>query len=351
MGPIIRHWRIILAGLFSAGLIVSAFVFVQGVESPRPAQASTESALLKAITVRDSNGDGLPDWQKTLYGIPLNATTTDYFNLGMTDGEAVAKGLIVPKAIADIPAATSSPQTFDANGLPPPAPDGTLSAAFSQKFSSLYIAAKQANNGAELSDADISNIVNQAMGSLSSAVAPAPSFKSGSQIKIAGSGPAALKAFAASAEAVMSANRTTATKDPVWYLTQALQDNDASALDKLASAAKSTRDVAAGIAGIAVPVEAASAALELVNTQMKLSEIMSDFSHEDADPMTALMALQQYLGAVEAFGTAFLQMDNVFKKAGVTFAPGDPGEKFANYMAHVVAAQQAAAAIAPATTP
>ncbi len=120
MGQILPNWRITLAVLFSIVLIGGSFLLAHSVESPQVAQASTETALLQAIATKDSSGDGLPDWEKSLYGIPLNASTTDYFNLGMTDGEAVAKGLIVPKAVADIPTTASASSSLSADGLPAP---------------------------------------------------------------------------------------------------------------------------------------------------------------------------------------------------------------------------------------
>jgi len=121
MGRILGNWRIILATFFSLVLIVGAYVLARGAVSPSIAEASTETALLQAIATRDSTGDGLPDWEKSLYGIPINATTTDYFHLGMTDGEAVAKGLVVPKAIADVGTASSSDDSDIVDPSLPPA--------------------------------------------------------------------------------------------------------------------------------------------------------------------------------------------------------------------------------------
>src|SRR5665213_3591395 len=172
------NWRSTLADLFSAITIVGAFELTRSVDSPPTAQAAAESALLQAIATKDSNGDGLPDWEKSLYGIPVDATTTDYFHLGMTDGQAVAQGLIVPKAVADIPGASSTSTTLDANGLPSAADSSSLTSAFSQKFFSLYLSAKQANGGADLSDTDTANIASQAVGALSSTVTTAPAFES-----------------------------------------------------------------------------------------------------------------------------------------------------------------------------
>src|SRR5512133_1855569 len=131
MGKIPEHWRILAATVFSVVLVVGAYILARGIGSPPLAEASAESALLKAIAVRDSDSDGLPDWEEALYG--ADPQNPDSFRLGMTDSQAVARGLVVPKAIADIATATSSPSGEVVDTSLPPAPaEGTLTAAFSK---------------------------------------------------------------------------------------------------------------------------------------------------------------------------------------------------------------------------
>ncbi|MDP3402478.1 MAG: thrombospondin type 3 repeat-containing protein, partial [bacterium] len=57
------------------------------------AQSSEE--LLREYAAKDSDSDGLPDWQEALYGTdPFNPES---FRVGILDGEAVAQGLIEPR--------------------------------------------------------------------------------------------------------------------------------------------------------------------------------------------------------------------------------------------------------------
>jgi hypothetical protein len=342
MGKILEHWRIFTAVLFSAVLIVGAYVFARGVESPPIAQASTEAALLKAIATKDSNGDGLPDWEKSLYGIPINSTTTDYFHLGMTDVEAVAKGLIVPKAIANIPVATSSPVSFSENGLPPPPAEGTLTNAFAKSFFSLYLTARQNAGGADLSDVDLQNIANEAISSLSESVTVAPDFKSASDLIVSGSGADAMKAFAVSADAVFMKNTTSATASEIIYLKNALLNNDTTAFPQMVSIAKVYRDTAIGLAMLRVPKEIAAGNLELVNSMMRMSEITSDFARANTDPLAVMLALQQYQQATQSLGKAFIDIASTYSAAGISFPAGAPGAAFVNVIPDVTAAQQAA---------
>lgn len=340
---IIKNWRTPLSLFISAALLVGAYVLARSVESPSNAEASTETALLQAIAARDSDADGLPDWEETLYGTSPNII--DSFHLGMTDGMAVARGLIVPKAVADVSVATSTfgTSTWVDKSLPPAPADDTLTAAFSKDFLATYLAAKQANGGADLSQSDVTNIANQLLNSLSTSVVPVPDFKSAKDITVSGSGKDTLAAFAVSAEAVLVKNTANATTSELNYLKSALQNNDATAFPHIASIAKGYRDSAIGLAVLPVPRELAATDLALINALMRISEIATDFTRVNTDPLATMLALYQYPQAVSALGTAFIRIGEIYQSAGVFLPAGTPGASFVNLIADVVADQRAAA--------
>ena len=343
-GKISRHWQVVTATLFSVTLVFGAYILARGFESPPAVQASTETALLQAIATKDSSGDGLPDWEKALYGIPVNATTTDYFHIGMTDGEAVTKGLIVPIAIADIPVATSSASSFVVDpSLPPASAKGTLTAIFAQNFFTLYLAAKQANGGADLSANQTSAIANQAINSFAESFKPTPDFKSTQDLTVSGSGPAALKAFAVSAEAVFKQNTSTATTSELQYLQYAAQGNDTNALTQLTAIAKGYRESAVGLSVLPVPTELAADDLILINQMMRISEIITDFTKVNTDVLATILALEQYPQAVLSLADAFTHVGAVYATAGVTLPVGAPGASFVNLISDMAAKQKATA--------
>ncbi|MGZ2907003.1 thrombospondin type 3 repeat-containing protein, partial [Pseudomonas aeruginosa] len=77
---------------------------------------------------KDSDNDGLPDWEEALYGTdPHNAHS---ISPTLTDGQAVAEGLIKPQ----MSIASSSPQNI-LDSIPGQLPaDGSLTQQFSQDF-------------------------------------------------------------------------------------------------------------------------------------------------------------------------------------------------------------------------
>jgi hypothetical protein len=331
-------WRIVSATLFSVVLIVGAYMLARSAGSPPIAQASSETALLQAIATRDSNGDGLPDWQKALYGIPLTSTTTDYYHLGMTDGEAVARGLIVPRAIADIAVATSSSSSVIIDPSLPPAPAvGTLTDTFAKTFFSLYMNAKAANNGVELSETQVNDLAAQALATLSSTITSTPNYKSARDLAISGSGADVLRAFAASAEAVILKNKSDTNKNEILYLQDIVEKNDTTASSHLVSIAKAYRDSAVGLAALPVPSELAANDLVLINTMIRLSEITSDFARVNTDPLPAMIALQQYMPTSQALANVFSDIATTYAASGVTLPTGTPGALFVNMVANLKA--------------
>lgn len=347
MGKFFGTGRVLSAAVLAVVLVGGAYYLARGAATPPVAQASTETAILQAIATKDSTGDGLPDWQKSLYGIPLNATTTDYFNLGMTDGEAVAKGLIVPKAIADLQPTYATTTTYTDDGLPPPPAPNTLTAQFAQNFFTLYVAAKQSSNGADLTQDQLASISNQAISQLTAMIASAPDFKSAQDLIVRGSGAAALTSFAASAQALFAANKANATTSEINYLNYATVGGDESAYAHISAISKAYRDSAVGLSQLPVPKELAGTDLALINALARIGQITNDFTLVNSDPLATMLALQQYPDAVLALGNAFISIGKVYKDAGITLTKGQPGADFVNLITDVAADQAAARAKKP----
>lgn len=336
MGRILEDWRLTLSTIFAVALIGGVYFFARDAEKPSDVQASPESALLQEMAMKDSTGDGLPDWEKVLYGIPLDATTTDYFNLGMTDGEAVARGLIVPKAIADLPsppaaAAKNTSINYAAIGLPTPS-EGTLTDTFAKDFFALYLSTKQASGSGELTGAQVNALATESMNRFLENLAPATNFKTVADIKVSGTGPDALRAYAAAAETVIAAYipRPRPAKNQIQYLQEYVNTNDAKILETLRAMAAFYRNAAAGLSVIAVPSEMAATHLALVNALARVGGEILDFSRIDRDPVAAMFALSQHSPTVAELGAAFADVARIFAAENIKLIPGTKGATFVN---------------------
>jgi hypothetical protein len=315
-----------LATAFAFTAIGGAYFLARGAAIATPVQASTETALLEQIATKDSTGDGLPDWEKALYGIPLGATTTDYFHLGMTDGEAVSKGLIVPKA-ATPAATTASSSSAVVGGVGAPS-SNSLTDIFAQNFFTLYLAQEQSAGGS-LSSSQVDSIASQALAQLTASAKPAPDFKTASDIKVAGTGSDAMRAYATAAEAVFRTQDAQLPKSELTYLQDYL-NGDKTALPNIVTIAAAYRNIATGLAALTVPQEAAATHLVLVNALARIGAASSDFSHVDTDPLASMLALEQYPQAVTDMMGAFSDIQKEFTAENISIPAGKAGTDFVN---------------------
>ncbi|MDO8624336.1 MAG: thrombospondin type 3 repeat-containing protein [bacterium] len=325
--------------LIAGALIISSYFTAVGVGKTSVVEASTESALLQKIATKDSDGDGLPDWEESLYGTDQHMVDTRGF--GMTDGEAVAKGLIVPKAVADLPEPrTTSSSDLSEYGLTAPA-EGSLTAAFAKNFFTLYLSTKEAKNGSPLTEADTSAIAEKAMASLSTSIAEAALFKSAQDLAVSGSGEEALRTFAISVEAVLLARKSEASKSELLYLQDALSTGGEGALAPLRSIATNYREVALGLTVLPVPEEAKAAYLEFINALYRIGQISDDFARVESDPLATMLALTQYPQAVLTLGNALIEINTIYRNANITFEKGTSGASFVNIIPDIAVEQNA----------
>ncbi len=341
MARILEHWRILGATLFSLVLIGSAVFIARDAQSPRSARASAESELLKAIATKDTDGDGLPDWEESLYGADPNKVDT--FGLGMPDGQAVARGLVVPRAVAEYEIQTSSsvPKTPGIDdSIPPPPAEGTLTAIFAQNIYSAYRMARE-TKGADLSGAEISTVVQEALRAFSSSIKPSPDFKTSSELTSIGSSQESLRAYAVAVDAILKKNTATAEKTGLEYLQEVVEGNNDEALIPLVSLARAYRETAVGIAELPVPTKLSGEGLRLINVFMRLSELTANFAQVRVDPLATMLALEQYSDAILAFAYTLMDISAIYKVEGIIFDSNTPGSSFVNMIADIAEKQAA----------
>lgn len=342
-----KNWRVIGASVFSAALVITAYAIARDAGAPAYVLASTEEDLLKQIASKDSDGDGLPDWEEALYG--TDPKSTDSKKLGISDAEAVAKGLIVPKVPADAEAINpgSGEKVLIDGSLPVPA-QGTLTRAVSEHIIASYTAALQRSPSGTLSAEDVQRLVQEIVQGLDSSFGAPPDFKKKSDLHITKNNDLqSLKNFATDAEAVLLVNKANATNTPLGYLQSYLQEGDSTALLKLQALAKLYQDSAAGLSVLPVPESIAGDHLAMVNAFSRFGRVAKAFTQADTDPLVTMLALKQYQDVIKQLGDSFLNINLAFKKAGVVYAPGEPGSAYIGMIDKVIEEQKAREPVQP----
>ena len=294
------------------------------------ASADSTDDLLKAYAAKDSDSDGLPDWQEALYGTdPSNAHSV---NATLTDAEAVAKGYVTPKTSLAVPAATTTGATSaDVPGFTP-AP-GSLTDQFGQEFMQEYIAA---SNGQALTADQKQALVTNLMGVYSqkaSKLLVSPY----TAVSLHISANATITAYAAAVEQALRAHDVPAdSSQPIPLMQAFLQNNDTSAQKKLGVLSASYAAITHDLLLVSVPPALSAQHLALVQSFDTLARATKAATNYTTDPLAVLGSLSLLQPTSQTIVDTFQSLAQAILIAGEP-QPGAPGEM----IVHVARSAQA----------
>jgi hypothetical protein len=325
---------LVIAGVLVAGSYIfsgpglSFFSFL----TPNTANAESTTLLLQQYAAKDSDNDGLPDWEEALYGTdPHNAHS---ISPTLTDGQEVSEGLIKPKFLSQAPSSITPAATLPGQA---PAPD-SLTDQFSQTLMTQYLnqSAQDDNDGTTPSEEDVATLAEGAMQTFAQSQEHQDTY-SQSQVEVSGSGPDSLRTYAGNVEeALDNVPEGSGTESELDYFSDAVEKNDPAALVQLAAIGKAYTDM--------VPTEAQYAHLEIANAFERLGDDITDMSMMSTDPLRAYLGLAQYQADAASLAQGFANMGSVFSTEHITLAPGDPGYNF-----YTTATQAQSSGTAPVT--
>jgi hypothetical protein len=312
-----RTLHLILASSASLSFIVCAYLF-SGPFSFRPmtVDAATAESLLASYAAKDTDSDGLPDWQESLYGTdPANPESVA---IGVLDGAAVEQGLVKPKFTG-----ASAPEETKKNERIPGSPaDDTITAKFARSFFEKYFTTY--GGEASLSQEQLVSFTNDAVNTLVAENA-GRSVYTAKNITVSGEGSVAMTAYIQTLETALSKHILLNEKSEIDYLSDAVEKNDASAYKKIAEIGASYTALSKDMVKIPVPKEAASAHLAVANSFAKMGEIITDISTASSDPLRSLVGLTLYKDVGEEFVRSLSALYSVFIASGVQPQAGATG--------------------------
>jgi hypothetical protein len=281
------------------------------------AGAESTHDLLVSYAAKDSDNDGLPDWEEALYGTDPNNPHS--VNQTATDGEAVAQGLVAPKFAN---ATTTTVSAKDVPGVD--AKPQTITEEFSRTLFADYISKRGAKPP---TPAEIEQFVVAAVGQLRAAHQVANAFNQG-QVHVEGTGPDALRTYAVDAQTAFLAHPAPAGSDMLDDLVAGTQHSDAAALKRLGQDGVAYAAIARDLMKISVPKEAATAHLALANSLMLLSGTLTDLSVLESDPVRSMIGIENYGDQADAFTQSLVTLYGVYAAEQVEIFKGEPGSHF-----------------------
>jgi len=316
-----RTVSIVGAVVVSTGLIAGAFVL----SGPLPfanlvkrADAQSTAELLKTFAAKDSDSDGLPDWQESLYG--TDPKDPESVVKGTLDSDAVAQGLVQPKFVTE--ASALAQQGDSGQDIPGDAPStGSVTEQFAQLFFKNYMTSRGSTPPTE---AEMLQFVNDAVLNLQESRKDSQHFTI-NQVNVAGSGPNAIRQYMSDFEGALLKDRTKAGSPELQYITAAVTSDDTSGLPKARAIGDAYMAQGTEMMKLSVPTELRLVHLRAANSIYRLGEITRDMSEIDEDPLLGMLGIIDYqpaaIEAIEALGA----YTPILTSNQITFEKGEQG--------------------------
>lgn len=325
-----RTIRITVASILALLMVGGAYFFTGPNPFGNVVEAQSAEELLKEYAAKDSDTDGLPDWQESLYGTdPFNPES---FQAGIQDGDAVAQGLVQPKV-----AVRAEGEPDDLSTLP-----GTLPAASSltDRFAQTLLKQFLLNRGTEApTQAEIANFVQAGIADLVANSKPNTTYGTADVTRASGSGRDALIAYAIRAEQAIVSENIDTEMNELAYFSEAMKGDD-SALTKIGQASDAYAATARALIAVPAPDEVRVAHLALVNSFMGMSAVTADMATLKSDPLRALVGIGLYTNAAKQTVNALAAQYGVFSARQARLNSTDQGAVFLGLLQDAAAAQE-----------
>lgn len=300
-----KNATILLSVFVAAGLIAAAFYF-SSYKTP-VADAGVTDELIKAYATKDTDADGLFDWQESLYASdPNNSHSIDP---SMTDREAVDKGL----AKASLPSDTKDVTIPTIPGID--AAPGSLTDQFARAFFEQYLTER---GDTPPTSEEMIAFAQSASAKLVADNESSAHFKASDLTTTPGRSKEALEAYANAVLAKQVAPTSAAPLSELVYFYNYATKDDASALVRVRALGNSYKATAEAVAKIPVPTVLAAAHLRFVNALYRTGEATLHMGAADTDPLRAMIGLSLYATASEELEASFKQTADTF---AATLAP------------------------------
>jgi hypothetical protein len=311
----------IAGSLFASLLLISGAYFFSGpsVFSHQVASAESTDELLKAYATKDTDGDGLPDWEEALYGTDPNKAISNQF--GIPDGQAVKEGKLSPKTLkSQLPSDNSSVSPASLPGVDPAS--GSVTEQFSQEFLQAYTAAS--SDGHTLSTADEQALISKLLTNIQAKSSKL--FESSyTKISLHTSATITNLQYADAVEHIIKKDDLPKeASDPVAIMNELIVNNNESARPKIMAISQAYASLSKDLLATPVPLALTDSHLELIQAFDSLSKITGAVSVYEKDPVGVLSALGAFQPSAGQVQKGFQDIGTILLQGGEP-AQGTPG--------------------------
>ncbi len=265
---------ILLIGVILVLIIYEAISYFRGGSSK--VLRTPIKLQVKDVVQKDSNVNGIPDWEESLWGLDPNTN-------GPSNKEFI---LAKQKALAE----QSGTTVTTINNAP-----ATDNEALSREFFAVIMSLEQTGN----LDADAMKSVSEAIGKKIVAE-PIDDTYTRDKAIISNSDSASIEKYYSSLRSVFLKYEDKNIGDELSFVATALKNNDAGALELVNSIAEAYRSFGKDLMKISVPSDMLSAHLDLANNYDKVAQSINSLTRLATDPIIGMKGIINYKRYSEA---------------------------------------------------
>lgn len=309
--------------VLTAILMVAGAYVLPGLNLPqtKPVNAELTDDLLASYVSKDTDQDGLPDWQEALYGTSKDNPDSD--GDGIQDGEAVRRGLLTPTALASqLPDDPVGEEVLPGTA---PAP-GSITEQFARAF---FEAVLKESGGAPMTEEAQAALVERLLADFSARAARSLN-SSYTQVSVRTSHDVSVTAYAGSVEQILRARDVPeGVGEPLPLMQALMEEGDESARTKLRTLARSYAAITSDLVALRVPPSLTAEHLALVRSFDMLAKATTLVADYEGDPLGVIGALTVYPSAA---GSMLQSLSGIAVAVlgGGEPAPGTPGALIVN---------------------
>ncbi len=278
-------------------------------------------AVREYVVDRDTDGDGLMDWEEDLWKTNKESADTDGDGTSDNDEVRAGRNPIVPGPDDAFSKAAPSPTAGAGEE------NLTTTDRLARNIFAEYYTLKQAG---ALSETAQENLI---LKNLSGAL-PGDTFQTYSigDVRIIDDGATAIRAYGNTVGSIVT-KHSIETENEGAIVERALQTDNGEELEKVALAAVAYQAIAKELLTIEVPTSAVAAHISLVNAAAAMGNADAKLAAVLIDPVTGLLGLREYGQAIHDLYSAFKKIGAVLGNHNVVFRNGDAGLVLQNIIA------------------
>src|SRR3989344_2408406 len=322
IAPVFAVLVVILVGWFVFYIAPS---YQQPATGQKPEAGSRQLGFLAAYedANRDSDNDGLKDWEEILWKTEPLKSDTDGDNSSDSEEIKLGRDPLV-KGPNDKLKTTEEAKAG-------PAKSSTLTDRISQRFAAEYLSTL-GGAGGNLNDFQKKSVAESLLESIAGATLGAGDKFSRSEIQIVES-PSQdfIKAYLNKIGGMLENNFAGLKESELTILDRALSTENFEELGKLTNYIKAYQKTVDALKKEKVPAPYAALHIELMNILNNAQIADTYMQATDKDPAKGLAGLSMYLKQADRTANFYKSIKNLIKSDGITFSPTDSGYHFMKY--------------------